>query len=332
MPCADVLLHDARATLGVLKRGVVYYPFGLTFNSFQRENSVDQRWKFQGQEHIDDLGLNWDSFKWRNHQPDIGRFFNIDPLADDYVHNSPYAFSENKVVSHVELEGLESVNVNSRSYRAARYGGNSASLRNAASEAARIANRPPGFVTMTPRESTYFRRTTRYSLNRGGGASNNYGRTPNAGDESNADNTHSFGNRSGNALKVALDIADNAKSIINSAGEIRVVESFSEPGFYLGSDIIVGNEETTYQLNQLDNAFNQAVFGIAMDGMSHEEWSNLKPGERLLRLGRAYMSAGPSPSQMAREKAEEAKRNSNGESEETSLPFIKPQEWQLRQH
>ena len=87
-----------------------YYPFGLTFNSYQRENSVDQRWKFQGQEHIDDLGLNWDSFKWRNHQPDIGRFFNIDPLAEKYYHNSPYAFSENKVIAHVELEGLESVN------------------------------------------------------------------------------------------------------------------------------------------------------------------------------------------------------------------------------
>lgn len=86
-----------------------YYPFGLTFNSYQRENSVEQRWKFQGQEHIDDLGLNWDSFKWRNHQPDIGRFFNIDPLAESFYYNSPYAFSENKVTSHIELEGLEAV-------------------------------------------------------------------------------------------------------------------------------------------------------------------------------------------------------------------------------
>lgn len=53
--------------------------------------------------------MNWDSFKWRNHKPDIGRFFNIDPLAEKYYYNSPYAFSENKVVAHVELEGLESV-------------------------------------------------------------------------------------------------------------------------------------------------------------------------------------------------------------------------------
>jgi RHS repeat-associated protein len=87
-----------------------YYPFGLTFNSYSRENSLPNRWKFQGQEHIDDLGLNWDSFKWRNHQPDIGRFFNIDPLAAKYVYNSPYAFSENKVINGRELEGLEWVN------------------------------------------------------------------------------------------------------------------------------------------------------------------------------------------------------------------------------
>lgn len=51
--------------------------------------------------------MNWDSFKWRNHQPEIGRFFNVDPLAEKYVYNSPYAFSENKVTSHFEIEGLE---------------------------------------------------------------------------------------------------------------------------------------------------------------------------------------------------------------------------------
>jgi RHS repeat-associated protein len=85
-----------------------FYPFGLSFNSYSRENSLNNRWKFQGQEHIDELGVNWDSFKWRNHQPEIGRFFNVDPLSEKYVYNSPYAFSENKVTGHVELEGLES--------------------------------------------------------------------------------------------------------------------------------------------------------------------------------------------------------------------------------
>lgn len=85
-----------------------YYPFGLTFNSYRRENSFTNKFVlFQEQEHIDDLALNWDSFKWRNHQSDIGRFFNIDPLAEKYYYNSPYAFSENKVTNGRELEGLE---------------------------------------------------------------------------------------------------------------------------------------------------------------------------------------------------------------------------------
>lgn len=86
-----------------------YYPFGLTYNSYKRENSLLNRKRFQSQEHIDDLSLNWDSFKWRNHQPEIGRFFNVDPLAEKYYYYSPYAFSGNQVVSHIELEGLEPV-------------------------------------------------------------------------------------------------------------------------------------------------------------------------------------------------------------------------------
>jgi len=39
--------------------------------------------------------------------PDVGRFFNIDPLATKYPYNSPYAFQENKLGMGVELEGLE---------------------------------------------------------------------------------------------------------------------------------------------------------------------------------------------------------------------------------
>lgn len=46
-------------------------------------------------------------FKWRNYMPDIGRFFNIDPLAEKFPYNSTYAFAENRVVDGRELEGLE---------------------------------------------------------------------------------------------------------------------------------------------------------------------------------------------------------------------------------
>ncbi len=106
-----------------------YYPFGLKHGHYNTkemkyEPSDDDpavttikdlvangmptnKYKFQGQERQDELGLNWDSFKWRNYDYAIGRFMNIDPLAEDYAYNSPYAFAENKLGLGRELEGCE---------------------------------------------------------------------------------------------------------------------------------------------------------------------------------------------------------------------------------
>ncbi len=41
--------------------------------------------------------------------PDVGRFFNIDPLSEKYSYQSHYNFAENKVITHRELEGLEGI-------------------------------------------------------------------------------------------------------------------------------------------------------------------------------------------------------------------------------
>jgi RHS repeat-associated protein len=62
---------------------------------------------FQVQEKQEETG--WNSFKWRNYDPSFGRFFNVDPLAEEYAYQSPYNFSENAVVNARELEGLEKV-------------------------------------------------------------------------------------------------------------------------------------------------------------------------------------------------------------------------------
>ena len=47
------------------------------------------------------------NYKYRMHDPLVGRFFAVDPLAKKYPWNSSYAFSENRVIDGVELEGLE---------------------------------------------------------------------------------------------------------------------------------------------------------------------------------------------------------------------------------
>jgi len=75
----------------------------------RHESSNEYRYGFQGQEKDDEIKGEGNSlnYKYRMHDPRIGRFFAVDPLAPQYPHNSPYAFSENRVIDGVELEGLE---------------------------------------------------------------------------------------------------------------------------------------------------------------------------------------------------------------------------------
>ena len=72
-------------------------------------NTSDYRYGFQGQELDNEIKGEGNSlnYKYRMHDPRVGRFFAVDPLASKYPHNSPYAFSENSVIKFVELEGLE---------------------------------------------------------------------------------------------------------------------------------------------------------------------------------------------------------------------------------
>ena len=53
------------------------------------------------------MGLNVHEWRYRISDPAIGRFWQIDPLAEDYSYQSPYNFSENRVIDSAELEGLE---------------------------------------------------------------------------------------------------------------------------------------------------------------------------------------------------------------------------------
>jgi RHS repeat-associated protein len=67
------------------------------------------RFGFQGQEGDDEWNGegNMLAFKYRVHHARLGRFLSIDPLAPDYPWNSPFAFSENRVIDGVDLEGSE---------------------------------------------------------------------------------------------------------------------------------------------------------------------------------------------------------------------------------
>ncbi len=86
-----------------------YEPFGSLLPG-RNYSSESYRYLFQGQEHDDEIneapGTSY-AFEYRIHDPRVGRFLSIDPLAFKYPFYSPYAFSGNRVIDMVELEGLE---------------------------------------------------------------------------------------------------------------------------------------------------------------------------------------------------------------------------------
>ena len=87
-----------------------HHPFGMVQPGRSYSSGDGYRYGFNGMEKDDEVkgAGNFLDFGARIYDPRLGRFFSIDPLAPDYPWNSPYAFSENRVVDAVELEGLES--------------------------------------------------------------------------------------------------------------------------------------------------------------------------------------------------------------------------------
>ncbi|SEC57276.1 RHS repeat-associated core domain-containing protein, partial [Tenacibaculum sp. MAR_2009_124] len=71
------------------------------------------RYGFQGQEKDDEVKGEGNSinYKYRMHDPRVGRFFATDPLDYEYPFYTPYQFSSNSPIHAIELEGLESENI-----------------------------------------------------------------------------------------------------------------------------------------------------------------------------------------------------------------------------
>lgn len=88
------------------------------FSSAEKEGVGLYRYGFNGMERDDQVKGYGNSYNYtyRMHDPRLGRFFAVDPLAGDYPWNSTYAFSENKVIHMVELEGLEAIHPTTMGY------------------------------------------------------------------------------------------------------------------------------------------------------------------------------------------------------------------------
>jgi RHS repeat-associated protein len=109
-----------------------YYPFGLkhqNYNTGRRQLGKKEeilagnltlmpalvlptedkpmvyKYKYNGKEWQDELGLNVYDYGYRGYDPAIGRWSAVDPLAEKYITTSPYAFVQNNPLINREIDG-----------------------------------------------------------------------------------------------------------------------------------------------------------------------------------------------------------------------------------
>ena len=102
-----------------------YYPFGLKHGSYytsatkkmsKKEAGGDlkikptadtnYKYKYNGKEYQNELGLDWYDLGARLYDPAIARFMSIDPLTDFINMQSPYVLADNNPVKNIDYDGL----------------------------------------------------------------------------------------------------------------------------------------------------------------------------------------------------------------------------------
>jgi RHS repeat-associated protein len=84
-----------------------YYPFGLKHTGYNGYVATDYKYKFNGKELQDELGLNMYDYGARNYDPALGRWMNIDPLAETSRRFSPYTYALNNPVFFIDPDGMQ---------------------------------------------------------------------------------------------------------------------------------------------------------------------------------------------------------------------------------
>ena len=82
------ILHEKTTNALQVTQLSDYYPFGVAFNEWNKGSISANRYLYQGQESQDDLDYNEYQYRYRMHDPSMGRFMSVDPLSEKFMYNS----------------------------------------------------------------------------------------------------------------------------------------------------------------------------------------------------------------------------------------------------
>jgi RHS repeat-associated protein len=85
-----------------------YYPFGLKHRGYN--NLIvgrNHQYGFGGKEEQDELGLVWIDITARNYDASLGRWMNIDPLAEEMRRHSPYNYAFDNPIYFIDSDGMK---------------------------------------------------------------------------------------------------------------------------------------------------------------------------------------------------------------------------------
>lgn len=88
-----------------------YYPFGLKHKGYNSDiNGTHHKYMFGGKEYQDDVvggsSLDWYDVTARNYDPALGRWMNLDPLAEQMRRHSPYNYAFDNPIYWTDPDGM----------------------------------------------------------------------------------------------------------------------------------------------------------------------------------------------------------------------------------